>query len=438
MFVKGKKAAWLLAAGILAAGIAAPVNAQPAAGAPAKPAEPPAKLDVIAGEWSIALEGLPGGPQVGQLKAKVDGEKASGEITTSLGVVTLDSITVEGPNHVFSFMIDAIGQSMDVMGSVKVAGSELKGSLLIASGAMEAGVRGAKKGTPEEAALLKDVEAKRKEYIGEPTLPVDQVKDMMGQWVFSAESPLGTMDIEFELVDVGGKASGLLKMPAPLGTQTINRLTKTEAGGLQLVMPLSFGGQDINMSIDLKRDGQLLAGTLDITDLGFSFPLEGVRKGRGLAKLSLMGKTVVVEYGRPSVNGPGYKTMSTVVKDGYVWRMGKDHATTLKTDVDLKFGDTVVKAGTYSLWAKRAGDSWNLIFNTNADVWGTKYDSKADVAGVPLTAGKAAAPTELFTASLKAEMGQGVFRMSWGPDEYTGKFSLVLPPPPAPAGGAAK
>ena len=65
--------------------------------------------------------------------------------------------------------------------------------------------------------------------------------------------------------------------------------------------------------------------------------------------MKLGDKNVNISYGSPSTSGPGYKAMQTTLKDGYVWRMGKDAATKLKTDVDLKFGDKVIKAGAYSL-----------------------------------------------------------------------------------------
>lgn len=146
---------------------------------------------------------------------------------------------------------------------------------------------------------------------------------------------------------------------------------------------------------------------------------------RGEAKVEIEGQTITVDYGRPSTEGAGYKQLTTV-KEGFVWRMGSNKATKLVTPVDLKFGDTTVKAGSYSLWAKRVGDSWHLLFNTNADVWGTMYKKEADVAEVPLKKSTTEEPAKLMTIELgKTEDGQGEFKLIWGPDVGTAKFTVA-------------
>lgn len=149
--------------------------------------------------------------------------------------------------------------------------------------------------------------------------------------------------------------------------------------------------------------------------------------GRGEAKLTLDGKDIKITYGRPSTSGPGYKTIQTAKKDGFIWRMGSNQATKLETAADLKFGDKVIKAGSYSLWAKRVGDGWHLVFNTKPDIWGTMHDANAkfDVAEVPLKNSKVEKEVELVTIELNKAEGGGEFKLTWGKEAGATNFSIA-------------
>jgi hypothetical protein len=132
---------------------------------------------------------------------------------------------------------------------------------------------------------------------------------------------------------------------------------------------------------------------------------------RGEAKATFAGKTVVIDYGRPSLKG---RDMLGKAEIGQEWRMGADAATTLDTDVALHFGKTVVPAGKYILRAKKA----------SATEWLLKFDADGKpVAEVPLTATTLESPVEVFTIDLSAEKGDGVFKMSWGTTGLQAKFS---------------
>jgi hypothetical protein len=123
---------------------------------------------------------------------------------------------------------------------------------------------------------------------------------------------------------------------------------------------------------------------------------------RGEAKVTLAGKPIVVDYGRPSLKGRDMLGMAAV---GDEWRMGADSATTLKTPVSLSFGSTVVAPGEYVLKAKKVSDTdWVLKL---------ERDGKA-AAEVPLKGSTLDKGVEVFTIDLAEEKGQGVFRMSWG------------------------
>jgi len=123
---------------------------------------------------------------------------------------------------------------------------------------------------------------------------------------------------------------------------------------------------------------------------------------RGEAKVTLAGKPIVVDYGRPSLKGRDMLGKAAV---GSEWRMGADAATTLETPVSLGFGITTVAPGKYVLRAKKVSDKdWTLKL---------QQDGK-DAAEVPLQVSPLDKSVEMFTIDLLDEKGEGVFRMSWG------------------------
>lgn len=440
MFFTAKRAAALFAAALIIASAAPAVYAQGAAKPAATPTEAPADPKAIVGDWTISIDGLPGGPQLGEFSAKEEGGALKGTFKSSLGERAVDSITVNGAKHEWGFSFEGLGQTMDVQSSVKAAGDKFEGTVTVGGGIMEAGLKGAKKGSAAEAELKTWVAEKVKEVIGVPELPVGDAKDFMGTWMFKGESPMGgeAMDVEFDLIDVEGKASGKLKLPEPLGTQTINRLKITDSGSLQATYSMQFAGQQMDMLVDMDREGAMLNGLIDVGGGLIQIPLEGVRKGRGMSKVTIGGKDILVEYGRPSTSGPGYKSMNSVLKDGFIWRMGKDDATSLKTNVELKFDGKSVAPGLYTLRAKRVGNDWHLLLDKGAK--GPGDAPGADTVVIPTTTSQSETEHELLEIGLSQASGKGIITVSWGKNVSTASFDVVLPPTPTPrpAAGAAK
>jgi len=125
---------------------------------------------------------------------------------------------------------------------------------------------------------------------------------------------------------------------------------------------------------------------------------------RGEAKATVAGKTVAIDYGRPSLKG---RDMLAQAQVGQPWRLGADSATTLKTETDLAFGDVKVPSGEYILTATKVDtDKWHL--NVLAK------DDRSRVADVPLSQSKADESVETFTIDLKGEGKKGMLKMTWG------------------------
>ncbi len=157
----------------------------------------------------------------------------------------------------------------------------------------------------------------------------------------------------------------------------------------------------------------------------------------GTTTLRFSDKEVRIMFGKSSAKGASYEQLAKT-KDGAILRFLDQSPPKLTTQTDLKFGDKVIKRGNvskdypgvYALWLKRVGDGWHLVFNNEADVFGTMHDPKADAAEVPITASKSATETPNFTVELKLEGTTGVLRIAWGSQEWTTKFEEAAPPAP--------
>lgn len=133
---------------------------------------------------------------------------------------------------------------------------------------------------------------------------------------------------------------------------------------------------------------------------------------RGMVEISLKGKAVSIDYGRPELQG---RDMLGQAPDGFVWRLGMNESTTFKTDTDLMFGTKKLAKGVYSAWAKHiSGDKWVLVFNSEVGIWGTPGAKRAnDVLEVPLTYTKKGDSVERLTIDLMAMGNGGHMLVSW-------------------------
>ncbi len=145
---------------------------------------------------------------------------------------------------------------------------------------------------------------------------------------------------------------------------------------------------------------------------------------RGTSSLTLKGKTISVDYGRPALKGRTTDELLGRLNSGGVWRLGANTSTTLKTGVDLAFGDVTVPAGEYSIWMQRQGDnSWKLLFDKQHGQWGEPAANPADCfASTPLTSATPAASTETLTITLGKASGGGKLTIKWGTLEVSTNF----------------
>ena len=119
-----------------------------------------------------------------------------------------------------------------------------------------------------------------------------------------------------------------------------------------------------------------------------------------------------VIYGRPQKKG---RTMLGGSEPyGKVWRLGANEATEIKLYKDVTFGDKLIKAGTYTMYAIPTQNEWTIIFNTKLDTWGAySYEESKDVARIKVPTGKTQSEVEAFTIWFDDEVAEKTMNIAW-------------------------
>ena len=132
-------------------------------------------------------------------------------------------------------------------------------------------------------------------------------------------------------------------------------------------------------------------------------------------------KLIKIQYSRPQLKG---RELSSLAPDGKVWRTGANEAAELTLYVDMKFGDAMVKAGTYTFYTIPGDTEWVAIINTDLNVWGSYfYQDGNDVARVSVPVSSDGEALEAFSIAFE-ESDNGVdMHLGWGTMRATVPFT---------------
>ena len=140
----------------------------------------------------------------------------------------------------------------------------------------------------------------------------------------------------------------------------------------------------------------------------------------GTATATIGGGQVKVDYVGPAAMG---RDVQSLLAPGSYWRMGADKATTLTTDVDLKFGGTVVPKGSYKLVAHLSEDKkWSLIVAEDLGSGSTPTKVIGQVGG---TISSTESPVENMTIKLEGAGSKAKFILDWGNARLTAEFTAA-------------
>ncbi|HEX8649423.1 MAG TPA: DUF2911 domain-containing protein [Pyrinomonadaceae bacterium] len=133
-------------------------------------------------------------------------------------------------------------------------------------------------------------------------------------------------------------------------------------------------------SVRLPRPSQKASvmQTIGVTDVTITYSRPGV-KGRKIwgdappaAAASASGTATLDDASSRAKDAP-------IVPYGHVWRTGANEATTFSVTDDVLINGQKLPAGTYSLHTIPGQQEWTIIFNREADQWGSfNYDEKKD------------------------------------------------------------
>lgn len=84
-----------------------------------------------------------------------------------------------------------------------------------------------------------------------------------------------------------------------------------------------------------------------------------------------------ITYSQP--HKKGRSIFGNLVPYGQVWRTGANEATEITITRDILLNNTLLKAGTYSLFTIPEKDSWTIIINKDLGLWGSyNYNPRMD------------------------------------------------------------
>jgi hypothetical protein len=154
------------------------------------------------------------------------------------------------------------------------------------------------------------------------------------------------------------------------------------------------------------------------------------------------GKSVTIDYGRPSLKGRKIDALLAQLPEDRMWRAGENQVTTLTTAGPLVIAGKKVPAGTYSLYVHApAGGPWSLVLNTDKGVplgtifaaaspemknepWPrikdyTKSIASTEVVRAAMTQSAVSEPEDVFTIRL-APLGKGAtVALAWGDQSWS-------------------
>lgn len=129
---------------------------------------------------------------------------------------------------------------------------------------------------------------------------------------------------------------------------------------------------------------------------------------------------VTLEYSRPNMRGR--TVFGDLIPYGEVWRLGANQNTKIMFSTDVTVGGKNLKAGTYAMYAVPNEKSWDVIFYTDSNNWGTpqKWDESKVAAKVSAETYPLPMQIETFTMSFDDLSSVGAtLGMMWS-DVYVG------------------
>jgi hypothetical protein len=144
------------------------------------------------------------------------------------------------------------------------------------------------------------------------------------------------------------------------------------------------------------------------------------------------GPRITITYGRPYTKHPRSGEMRTIwgglVPWDKAWRLGADEATLLITQAPLKFGDTTIPAGAYTLYLVPSESGvTKLAFSSALGKWGDPVDETNDIARVVMDKHAIETSVDQLTLGVEGDPSGagGLLKIAWEKTVFSAAFSVV-------------
>ncbi|MEP7318568.1 MAG: DUF2911 domain-containing protein [Panacibacter sp.] len=130
---------------------------------------------------------------------------------------------------------------------------------------------------------------------------------------------------------------------------------------------------------------------------------------------------IKINYSRPSMRGR--VIFGEVVPWNRYWRTGANQATKITINHPLNFNGKILPAGEYSVFTMPSQVGWTIMFNKEANIWGTNYNPAYDILRVPMQAELLREPVELMTIEVVPTAMGGTINVIWERIEASAHFT---------------
>jgi hypothetical protein len=264
--------------------------------------------------------------------------------------------------------------------------------------------------------------------LGAKGRPFPLLVDIFGIWQAAIQKAVSNHENEFSVI--GGRQILTYRIDK-LDNGSLDLVnTNGDFGPIHVVTGESLTLSKFDMTATTDKFIAAKSGPIDVMAMAKEFVARdnagtgvGILSPRDTTRAEISGAHILIDYGRPALRGR--KIFGNVVPWDSVWRTGANAATQLITDKDLKFGDLLLPAGTYSIFTLPQKSGWTLIINKKHGQWGTEYSQADDFARIPLTLKSTDFATERFTFDIIPMAEYGLLRFSWDHSEASVMFTAV-------------
>jgi hypothetical protein len=139
---------------------------------------------------------------------------------------------------------------------------------------------------------------------------------------------------------------------------------------------------------------------------------------------TVIGNTSIkISYSRPSMRGR--VIFGEVVPWNRFWRTGANQATKITVSHPLDFNGKILPAGEYSVFTMPSQSGWTIMFNKEANIWGTNYNPAHDILRVPMQAEHLGEPVELMTIEVVPTTMGGAISVVWERIKASANFTTI-------------